>query len=151
MQSLNAFLWNSCYEKKKLKYILENVRDGVSFDRVMCGNVLLKIFGRKNSYSENSQVLGNAAWDFKVFTNKVFTNQCGWIYILLHNWSVAGGWKIENMIVFTHWWKVVHSLVCRGGLRLYSWYYYIFKFRFKQILVFCLNQMIWFIGREDEN
>ena len=38
-----------------------------------CGNVLLKPFARKNSHSEKSQVLGNAAYNFKVFTNKVFT------------------------------------------------------------------------------
>ena len=71
MQSLKAVLWNSC-RGKKLKHILENVRDG---SRLLesCGNVLLKPFARKNSHSENSQVFGNAAYNFKIFTNKVFT------------------------------------------------------------------------------
>ena len=57
-----------------------------------CGNALLKTFASKNSYSENSQVLGNAAYNFKVFTNKAFTiladlfaDQCDWIYILLYS------------------------------------------------------------------
>ena len=42
------------------------------------------------------------------------------------------------------------SLVCCGGLQLYSWYYYLFKFRFKQTLGFFLNQMIRLIATEDE-
>ena len=44
----------------------------------------------------------------------------------------------------------VNNLVCRGGLHLYSWYYYLFKLRFTQTFGYCLNQMIRLIGTEDE-
>ena len=35
MQWLRAVLGNSCREKKKFEHILENVRGGVLFDRVI--------------------------------------------------------------------------------------------------------------------
>ena len=69
------------------------------------GNVFLKKFARKNSYSENFQdktiYRESSFWvtqpktlrflliRFPLFWLYLFATQCGWIYILLHNWSAA--------------------------------------------------------------
>ena len=123
------------------------------------GNVLLETFARKNV---SFRVTQPRTLRFSLHYSGciLLVNQYDLTYILLHNWSVAGGWKSEKLILFMHYlWLTEsskNSLICRGELQLYSWYYYLFKFRFKwtpvfvQTADFCLNQMIWLIGTEDE-
>ena len=114
------------------------------------GNVLLKTFVQKNSSSENSQgkmfressflVKPPATLRFSLirFSQDIFlANQCDWIHIVLHNWSVERGWKLKIwsfLCIVSNWWKVVNSLNCRGGLQLYSCYYYLFNFRYNTFL-----------------
>ena len=60
-----------------------------------CGNILLKAFAQKNSYSENFQVLGNAAHKFndthreKLCFIQFSTGMAAWLllifFICLHN------------------------------------------------------------------
>ena len=111
------------------------------------GNILLKTFAQKNSSSENAQekmcressflVKPPATLRFSLirFSQDIFlANQCDWIHIVLHNWSVERGWKLKIwsfLCIVSNWWKVVNSLNCRGGLQLYSCYYYLFNFRYK--------------------
>ena len=108
------------------------------------GNALLEIF-RKNSYSEYSQktfctkvfflqrslqLYGFYYWGFHYSGCILLAIQYNWIHTLLHNWSVAGRRRSENMIISCivfNWWKVVNGLVCNGSLKLYSCYYYSFK------------------------
>ena len=115
MQSVGAVLWNSIPEKesRNISRFLENL--WVLFDKVIwqwsSQNIskeqLVWKFPEKIPLETSFLVTPPATNE--VFTNEVFTilatllaNQYGRIHILSHNWSVAGGKRSENMIVFMH-------------------------------------------------
>ena len=116
------------------------------------GNVLLETFTQKKI---SFRVTQPTTLRFSLHYSGciLFVNQYDLTYILLHNWSVAGGWKSEKLILFMHHLQLTESSKnsLLSDLQLYSWYYYLFKFSFKWTLGFCASPRFLFKSNDSVN
>ena len=121
------------------------------------GNILLEIFARKNVSFRVTQPT-TLRFSLHYLGGVLLVNQCDLTYILLHNWSIAGGWKREkwysSCIIF-NWWKLVKiiSFVAvatsfAAGIIIYLNFDLNKTSVFVQIFGFYLNQIIRLIRTE---